>query len=421
MRTPSTYLPRIIDSLLAERLETFGAVLIEGPKWCGKTTTGAAVANSAFLLSDPANDFSNRTLATIDPAQALIGANPRLVDEWQEVPKLWDAARFECDRRGEAGLFIFTGSATPRDESQPMHSGAGRFSRLRMGTMTLLELGASSGAVSLGGLLGGRAYATQGSLSLPKIAELVVRGGWPGAIGSSTKAAAAMALEYIDTIAEQDISEVDQVRRDPRKVHALIRSLARNESTLSSDKTLVADMGATATRQTVSGYLSVLERLHFTRDIPAWDPALRSPLKLRTARKRHLVDPSLAAVGIGADVDSLVADPKTLGLLFESLALHDLDVYAQAAGGTLYHYRDAKDLEADAIVALPNGTWMPIEVKLGAAQIPDAEENLLELERRMAQTGQRPPAAKCVIVGFGAPAHVTANGVQVIPLDTLGV
>ncbi len=418
---PESYIPRIAEREFDELLSTFGAVLIEGPKWCGKTTTAFTRAKSSLLLTDPFRDFENRTRAEIDPARAIEGEAPRLIDEWQEVPKLWDAARFECDRRGgEPGQFIFTGSATPRDESKPMHSGAGRFARLRMDTMTLFELGKSSGEVELSKLIAGEQFNAQfGSLDSKAIAELIVRGGWPASIKRNTAAAARMAASYIDAVAEEDLTKVDGVRRDPEKIKAVIASLARNESTLATVKTITADLNGGATRQTVSAYISLLSRISFVRDVPAWSPAMRSPVRLRETPKHHLADPSLAAAAMGANVEALLDDFKTLGLLFESLALHDLWVYARANGMGLYHYHDEDDLEVDAIVASPGGTWLPVEVKLGAAQLPEATENLLALEKRMVRAGNKPPAAKLAIIGFGSHAHVTEDGIQVVPLDVL--
>lgn len=415
------YIPRIVEGELDELLGIFGAVLIEGPKWCGKTTTAGTRAASKLLLTDPARNFENRLRAESDPALAISGKTPRLIDEWQEVPKLWDAARFECDNRGgEPGQFIFTGSATPRDEERPMHSGAGRFAKMRMDTMTLLELGESSGAVSLSDIVSGERYeGAFGSMDSATIAERVVRGGWPAAIGRDAPAASAMARRYIDMVAEEDLTRVDGVRRDPDKVRAVISSLARNESTLATIKTLVADLGGEVARQTASSYISLLARLSFVRDIPAWSPAMRSPVHLRESRKHHLADPSLAAAALGATPEALLDDFKTLGLLFESLALHDLWVYARANGMGLYHYHDARDLEVDAVVAKPGGTWVPVEVKLSSAQLDEASDNLVAVEERMVAAGNEPPAAKVAVIGYGSQAHVTERGVQVVPLDVL--
>lgn len=415
------YVPRIVEGELDELLGLFGAVLIEGPKWCGKTTTAGTRAASKLLLTDPARNFENRLRAESDPALAISGKTPRLIDEWQEVPKLWDAARFECDSRGgEPGQFIFTGSATPRDEERPMHSGSGRFAKMRMDTMTLFELGESSGEVRLSGIVSGERYeGAFGPMDSATIAERVVRGGWPAAIGRDARAASAMARRYIDMVAEEDLTRVDGVRRDPDKVRAVISSLARNESTLATIKTLVADLGGEVARQTASSYISLLSRLSFVRDIPAWSPAMRSPVHLRESRKHHLADPSLAAAALGATPEALLGDFKTLGLLFESLALHDLWVYARANGMGLYHYHDARDLEVDAVVARPGGAWVPVEVKLSSAQLDEASDNLVAVEERMVAAGNEPPAAKVAVIGYGSQAHVTERGVQVVPLDVL--
>ncbi len=413
------YIPRLIDAKLEEKLATFGAVLIRGPKWCGKTTTAAKHSGSNLMLTDPANNFAARTLANIEPSIALEGDNPRLIDEWQEVPKLWDAVRFECDRRATAGLFILTGSATPNDKNAPMHSGAGRISRIDMGTMSLFELGVSSGKVSLAGLFKGRTYSAVNSLGLKDVAELVVRGGWPSAIGKTTQQTSIMASDYIETVCETDVSAIDGLRRDPEKVKSLIRSLARNESSLVSEKTIVADMAGMATRQTVSVYRSILARLNFTCDIPAWDPAIRGKVKLRSAKKTHLADPSLAAAALGANESSLLKDPKTLGLLFESLVLHDLIAYASVIGASVSHYHDADDLEVDAIVSKANGEWVAIEVKLGSESIDAGVKNLKKLEEKMIKAGNEPASRKCVVVGFGSPAYVTEDGIQIVPIDTL--
>lgn len=415
------YIRRIIDSELDDFLGIFGAVLIEGPKWCGKTTTAKQRAASSLLLADPARNFENRLRAETDPALAIEGETPRLIDEWQEVPKLWDAARFECDSRGGApGQFVFTGSATPRDEDRPMHSGAGRFARIRMDTMTLYELGKSTGEVSLSGIASGGVFAGKlGSLDSKSIAKLVVRGGWPVAVGMGDAAVAEISRQYIETVAQEDLTKVDGVRRDPEKVKAVIASLARNESTLATMSVVAKDLRGDVTRQTAASYVSLLSRIGFVRDVPAWNPAMRSPVRLRESAKRHLADPSLAAAAIGASVDTLLEDFKTLGLLFESLVLHDLWVYAQACGMGLYHYHDMRDLEVDAVIANPGGTWIPVEVKLSSAQIEDASDNLIAVEERMVAAGNKPPAAKVVVIGFGASAHVTDRGVQVVPLDTL--
>lgn len=416
------YMSRCIDRSIERDLGIFGAVLIQGPKWCGKTTTAQRFAESSLSLSDPAGDFAALQLARIDPAQAIVGATPRLIDEWQEEPKLWDAIRFECDRRtGEPGQFLLTGSATPNDADQPMHSGIGRISRLRMETMTLAELGVSSGAVSLESLLNGCPIKTAlGSINgIADIADLLCRGGWPQAVGKTTADAMRISAAYIDGVCESDVSRVDGVKRDPEKVRALLSSLARNESTLAGEKSLEKDLGGDVSRSTLRRYTDALRRIHIIDDIPAWHPALRSPVKLRQSAKRHLADPSLAVALLGANPESLASDPKTLGLLFESLVLHDLKVYAAANDSSVSHYHDADDLEVDAVICRRDGTWIAVEVKLGSPQIPEASANLLRLERKLVERGERPPAAKLIVIGFGMPAHITPEGIIVAPVDTL--
>lgn len=413
---------RCIDRVVERDLGIFGAVLIQGPKWCGKTTTAKRFSASILSLSDPAGGFASRQLAEIDPAQAIAGPTPRLIDEWQEVPKLWDAARFECDGRGGApGQFIFTGSATPRDEDSPMHSGAGRFSRVRMDTMTLFELGVSSGVVPLGSVLSGERVKTAvGAIDgVSGIADLLCRGGWPQAVGKTTDEAMRIAAAYIDGVCESDVSRIDGVRRDPVKVRALLSSLARNESMLAGARSLGRDIGDAVSKNSVSRYMDALRRINVVDDIPAWHPALRSPVKLRQSAKRHLADPSLVVALVGADPGSLAADPKTLGMIFESLVLHDLKVYAAVNDASVSHYHDGDGLEADAIVHRRDGSWLAVEVKLGSAQVSDACENLNRLEKKMVERGENPPVAKCVIIGYGMPSHVTSSGVQVIPIDVL--
>ena len=416
------YMSRCIDRSIERDLGIFGAVLIQGPKWCGKTTTAQRFAESSLSLSDPAGDFAALQLARIDPAQAIVGATPRLIDEWQEEPKLWDAIRFECDRRtGEPGQFLLTGSATPNDADQPMHSGIGRISRLRMETMTLAELGVSSGALSLESLLNGcPVKSALGSINgIAGIADLLCRGGWPQAVGKTTADAMRISAAYIDGVCESDVSKVDGVKRDPEKVRALLSSLARNESTLAGEKSLEKDLGGDVSRSTLRRYTDALRRIHIIDDIPAWHPALRSPVKLRQSAKRHLADPSLAVALLGANPESLASDPKTLGLLFESLVLHDLKVYAAANDSSVSHYHDADDLEVDAVIHRRDGTWIAVEVKLGSPQIPEASANLLRLERKLVERGERPPAAKLIVIGFGMPVHTTPEGIIVAPVDTL--
>lgn len=414
------YLPRIAEGELRRRLSSASAVLIRGPKWCGKTTLARRFCASEIDIADPADDFASRQLAELDPATALQGAVPRLVDEWQEVPKLWDGVRFLCDERRSAGQFILTGSATPHDRAQPRHSGAGRIARMDLGTFSLFESRVSSGTISLEGLCEGeRPSAVAGRLSLARIAELVLVGGWPTSIGTPLEAALELPRDYLEALAEADMTEIDGRRRDPSRVRALLASLSRNESTL-ADQSVIAKDAGNLNRKTVGEYLDILRRLYVVQDIPAWSPALTSAVPLRKQAKHHLCDPSLAAAGIGATSERLMRSPRTLGFLFESLVLRDLLVYAGAMRARVYHYRDGKNLEVDAIVERDDGRWMAVEVKLGSSQVDSARKTLLKLRERMERSGVRPPEAMVCVVGFGGIAHAFEDGVVTVPVDCLG-
>lgn len=418
------YRPRIADQHLAEYIETFGAVVVEGPKWCGKTTTARQQTKSEFNIADPRGAYQNRQIALLNPDKALQGARPHLVDEWQEAPAIWDAVRFLCDQAmGEPGQFVLTGSATPRLEERPMHSGAGRIGRMRMDTMTLFELGASSGKVSLAALFAGECPQDAGLLEIPILAELVCRGGWPGSMNMTTDRALLVSRSYLDAVANEDMQRVAGARHDPEKVRRIIASLARNESTLATQKTIIADASmpdeALLNQETVGDYIKALKQMFFVADIPAWRPALRSPVRIRSAAKRHLADPSLVAAALNATPSSLTRDLKTLGLLFESLVLHDLLVYARAFDAQVMHYRDDSDLEVDAIVERRDGSWGAFEVKLGIDQVDRAAQNVLRLEKKMVERGEQPPAVKAVIVGTGGVSHRRNDGVCVVPIDTL--
>lgn len=430
--TIDNYIHRIADKTIEQYLKVFGAVVIEGPKWSGKTTTAMNHAASETSMANPANDFQERTIARLEPSLAIKGSRPRLIDEWQDVPKLWDAVRYECDQSREKGLYILTGSSIPKnkkgtkeDDIRPKHSGAGRIARIKMNTMSLLEFGVSSGEVSLGGLFEGKGYSSLSKLDLEGIAELVVRGGWPAAIPMDTQEAMLISKEYLDAVIDEDIHEVDEVKRDTGKVRRLIASLARNESTLATTKTIIKDISElddeSLTYPTVNEYVDALRRLFFIDDIPAWSPALRSPIRIRSTAKHHLTDPSLAAAALGASPASLLREPKTLGLLFESLAIHDLKIYAEAIGGRTYHYHDDAGLEADVIVEKDNGDWLAFEIKLGFDQVEKGAASLLSLKKKMTDHGQRSPKALAILVGTGGVAHMREDGIQVIPIDTLGI
>lgn len=419
------YIPRLSDIRLKEYLETFGAVVIEGPKWCGKTTTGLRYASSQLSLADPTGGYQNRRLALLDPAEALEGARPRLVDEWQEAPALWDAIRYECDEaNGAPGQFMLTGSATPNMEAKPLHSGAGRFGRLRMDTLTLQELGISNGKTSLKSLFEGEEPHGASRITLRGIAECVCKGGWPASAYTSASKAMRIAKGYIDAVVEEDMEQAIGIKHDPEKVKRLITSLARNESTLASLKTIAADAGSPTdngpSSDSIASYIAALKRMYFIEDIPAWNPALRSPVRVRSAAKHHLADPSLACAAMGATPDMLLGELKTLGCLFESLAIHDVMIYARMIDASVWHYRDDSGLEVDLIVQAADGRWGAFEIKLGNDQVEKGAKNVMRLNDKMVKRGERPAAVKAVIVGTGGVAERLDGDVMVIPLDALG-
>ncbi|MDR1212989.1 MAG: DUF4143 domain-containing protein [Propionibacteriaceae bacterium] len=426
--TPDGYRERLVDGVVARYLRQFGMVLIEGPKWCGKTWTGQRHANSKIGLADPSGGFAARELALSDPAQALDPKSapegegwPLLVDEWQEAPAVWDAARHLADQTIDKGRFILTGSATPDDTV--VHSGAGRAGRVQMRTMSLLESGASTGACSLSSMLvGDRPTAALPAFRINDVIDLVIRGGWPGLPEAGSPD---MPGEYLRTLAVIDVPHADHSRKDPRKVMTLLQSLARNSATVVTQKTLVADTGLgddgkdpAASRSTLARYLTALERLFVIERIPAWSPRLRSRTRLRTSPKTLLTDPSLAVAALSANRNTLLRDLETLGLLFEGLCLRDLAVYAQSIGGRLFHYQDNSGLEADAVIETTDG-WCGIEIKLGSHQEDAASATLLRLSEKMTTAGYPPPAFLAVVTGTGA-TKTRPDGVITASIGALG-
>ena len=366
MLTPEGYRTRLIEKQFDEYMKTFGAVCIEGPKYCGKTWTGRSRSESAAFIGDPANNFQTRTMAGISPDLVLQGTNPRLIDEWQEVPPIWDAIRFEVDKDNKKGKYILTGSATPNHKGI-MHSGTARIGRIRMGTMSLYETGDSSGKVSLKSIFDDQ-LTTQltGDVELRKLIYYVVRGGWPGNLDTPESICGNLAIEYLKSVVDDDMYKTDGVKRDSRKIWSLIRSLGRNESTLVSNSKLRKDMGAmdeiSIDPDTVSDYLDILNRLFLLDDQPAYSTNLRSSRRLLKSAKRHFIDPSLAVAALSATPDMLYNDLNTFGFMFENLCAHDLKIYAEYNGATLYHFRDEKGNEADAVVEFPDGTWGAFEI-----------------------------------------------------------
>lgn len=408
-----------MDGELSERLESAGAVLIEGPKACGKTETARQLAASEVLLDI---DQNARTAVALNPALVLDGETPRLIDEWQVEPAIWNEIRRAVDDRDEPGQFILSGSAVPADDVT-RHSGAGRISRLRMRPMSLAESGLGSGEISLGALLeGSPAEATESPVGIDDLVEEIARGGWPGFRSRSLKAAMEAVRDYLGEIGRTDISQVDEVRRDPRRVERLFRTLARNVATTASVSTLARDSTSGDEEpmrdQTVAEYLSSLERLFVVENQPPWEAHLRSRSRLRQAPKRHFVDPSLAVAALGADPPALLRDLNLLGFLFESLAVRDLRIYAQTIRGEVKHYRDSSGLEVDAIIESAEG-WAAIEVKLGGpAAIDEAAASLRKFTERVDTAKSGEPRFLAVVVGTGY-GYVRPDGVQVVPLPHL--
>lgn len=418
------YRKRIIDKTVAEYLSMFGAVCIEGPKWCGKTWTSSFHSSSEIFMGDPSGNFQNRQLAQMSPNLILDGKTPRLIDEWQEVPPIWDAVRYEVDRRGKNGQFILTGSATPNHKGI-MHSGAGRIAKIRMHTMSLYESGDSSGVVSLSELCRGIFTPSMtGEVSLKNIIELIIRGGWPGSLGGGIYESPVLANEYLNAVIDDDVYRIDGIRRDSVKMRLLLRSLARNESTTASNKTLVNDIkiidDGEVDSNTVGAYLDVFNRLFITENQPPFSSGIRSSVRIKQAEKRHFTDPSLACALLNVTAESLLNDLETLGFLFESLCERDLRIYAQSFGGKLYHYQDYKNNEIDAVVELPDGNWCAFEIKLGANQIDSAAENLIKISEQIREEPKgKPPIFLGVICGLSNASYQRPDGVYVIPITAL--
>ena len=417
------YRPRIIDKKIEEYLSVFGAVCIEGPKWCGKTWSSSYHSKSEIMIGDPDGNFQNRKLAEMSPSLVLEGETPRLIDEWQEVPALWDAVRHKVDQKNEKGQYILTGSATPNHKGI-MHSGAGRIGRLRMRPMSLFESGASSGTVSLKDLCNGNLTpAMTGEVDLRKITELIYRGGWPGNTDTPIDKAGLLPNEYLKAVIEDDVYRIDGVKRDVSKMNLLLKSLARNESTTVTNKTLKADVKAIDDEDidtdTISVYLDIFKRLFLLDNQPPFASNIRSSARLKQAEKRHFADPSLACALLKATPDRLINDLETLGFLFEALCERDLRIYADSFDAKLYHYQDYDNKEVDAVVELPDGRWSAFEIKLGANQIDKAAESLIKLKKSIEKEGGIAPSVLCVICGLSNAAYIRDDGVFVIPITAL--
>ncbi len=419
--TPSEYKPRLIDKTVEEYLESCGAICIEGPKWCGKTWTSAFHSNSEFFVGDPKNNFSNRELAKMNPDFVLKGKAPRMIDEWQEVPSLWDAARAFVDRDGGYGKLILTGSSTPKTKGI-MHSGSGRIASIRMNTMSLYESGDSSGIISLKGLAEGsfeECFIEEPSLE--KLAYLIVRGGWPKNITSKNPLIAPRS--YIETIINGNLTDDDGKTYSKDKIERILKSLARNETTTATVSRIAKDIedsdAVSISVDTVSRYIEWMDRMYLFNDQMPFDPNVRSSLRVKGMKKRHFCDPSLACAILNLNEKKLLNDLNTFGFLFEAMVERDLSIYAQSIGAKLYHYRNYASEEIDAIVESDDGSYLAFEIKLGANRIEEGANNLIKVCDNIVKNKGKEPIAKGVICGLCNAAYKRPDGVFVIPFTAL--
>lgn len=415
------YFPRLCDKLLKRQLESSGAVLVEGPKWCGKTSTSREASKSILYMQDPDRGPGYIRLADTMPSQLLQGEKPRVIDEWQEAPVLWDAVRFDVDKTNLRGQYILTGSAVPKEDDMPKHTGTGRISRLKMRPMTLFESRESNGSVSLKKLFDGKTdIFGENPLSIPDLATALCRGGWPNAVASGDKSSMT-ARNYVNAVVNYDIQRVDGIERNPFRARTLLRSYARNISTMAAISTIMADVKANDTsisENTVYSYVNALRKIFLIEDIPAWKPSLRSKSAIRTSDKRQFVDPSIATAVMQADPGSILMDFEYFGFLFESLVTRDLRVYTQMLDGDIFHYRDKDNLEADLIIRLFDGRWAAVEVKLGSKEIDDGAGHLIELSKKVDTSKVGEPAFLMVVTG-GQFAYRRDDGVLVVPIGCL--
>lgn len=419
------YRNRIADGILDRKLRAKGAVLIEGAKWCGKTTTASQIAKSILYMQDPARKRQYLELSEIDPARLLSGEVPRLIDEWQLAPKLWDAIRFEVDRRDEFGQFILTGSAVPPETSEISHSGIGRISKMLMRPMSLYESGDSSGQVSLSGLFAGNGdIRGESSMNIDKLSFLICRGGWPKAIDEEEDVALQQAIDYFDAIVDADISRVDNVERNKERTKRILRSYARSVGTQAKISSIAADISAneavSISDMTITSYINALKKIFVLEDSSAWNPNLRSKTAIRTSDTRYFTDPSVCTAALELGPNDLVNDLNTMDFLFENMCIRDLRIYAEALDGNVYHYRDKSGLECDAVVHLRNGVYGLVEIKLGGDRlISEGVETLKKLSSNIDTTKMKAPAFKMVLVGVGEMAYRRSDGIYIVPLSCL--
>jgi len=415
------YFQRLIDFKVEKYLETFGAVLIEGPKWCGKTTTASMHAKSILKMQDPRQMRNNLLIAETAPDLLLEGDKPRLIDEWQIAPSLWDSVRVAVDDSGEAGQYLLTGSSVPPAEST-MHTGTGRIARLMMRPMSLFESLESTGSISLRQLFEEHELVgVRSNLTIKDIAFLVCRGGWPQSIGKDIESSLLIAEQYVKSIYENEIQRIDGMQKDPKRVQTFLRSYARNVQTLTKNTVLLDDMNAndiSLTEATFYNYLNALQRLYIIEETPAWAPSIRSKTAIRTSNKKGFIDPSIAAAALGLSPDILLRDFETFGFLFEALCFRDLRIYADQIGGDIYHYRDAYGLECDAVIRMKNGDYALVEIKLGGKAEEQAAVSLSKLETLLISNNHARPSFKMILTG-GEYAYTRKDGIHVVPIGCL--
>jgi hypothetical protein len=416
------YKPRIADKLLARKLAGKGAVLLEGAKWCGKTTTAEQIAKSVVYMSETGKTTQNIQLAMMNPKILLRGDKPRLIDEWQVAPQLWDSIRFESDHSDSLGLFILTGSSVPADMSSVIHSGTGRFGWLKMRPMSLWESGESTGEVSLNDLFEGKDdIGGISNLDLERVAFIACRGGWPLAVSMPDEVALDQAFDYLSAVEKRDIQAADGVDRDPSKVHRLLRSYARHQGAQVSLAMLRADLinneSESLDEDTISSYIKALKSIFVIEDVESWNPNLRSKTAIRSSDTRYFIDPSIATAALGIGPNDLIADLETFGLIFETLCMRDLRVFAEVLNGAVYHYRDKSGLECDAVIHLRNGSYGLIEIKLGGDKlIEEGVSTLTKLAERIDTTKMKAPSFLMVLTATGAYAYRRQDGVYVVPI-----
>ena len=419
------YKKRVADKLLEKKLKSKGAVLIQGAKWCGKTTTAEQIAKSVLYMAQPENKSQNLILSDINPTQLLEGEVPRLIDEWQIAPKLWDAIRFEIDHRNKEGNFILTGSSVPADMTEVTHTGTGRFAWLTMRPMSLYESGESNGEISLEDLFKSeKSISSTNKLSLEDIAFLCCRGGWPRSIFMEKEIALEQAVDYYEAVVYSDISRVDGIKRDPERVKNLMRAYSRNIGTSASNETIKNDMinndVASLDTDTIYTYIEALKKIFVIEEVSSWNPNLRSQTAIRSSNTRYFVDPSIATASLGIGPNDLLNDLRTFGFIFEALCIRDLRVYAESLDGNVYHYRDANGLECDAVIHLRNGSYGLVEIKLGGDKlISEGIDNLKNMYSKIDIDKMKKPAFMMVLTATGNYAYKREDGIYIVPIGCL--